>query len=275
MSTLQFQPEKKPLYSLVLVNYKTLDITRICLDLLRQHLGDSGIPVWVVDNYSNDESLDYLRTLDWINLIERTSAEPESGHIAHGKALDMALERVETDYLFLLHTDTFIFDKNVFSIMLKKCQINPKVVAVGCVEQLNRGTTRTLWRFSSRWVKHHARRLKLSLGLPSKEPRPYKEAHLKSFCTLWNSKLIKQHNLHFQMDEQVPGYALQDRMTEMGYEVELLSPRKIFSYLDHIQSGTVSAAGGYGTTHRRTKMYNTILDRMNSNLDQASSPRNK
>lgn len=274
MSNTEVLPENKPAYSLVLVNYKTLDITRICLELLHQHLGNSNIPVWVVDNDSADESLEYLRTLDWINLIERASPGREQGHIAHGKALDMALECIETDYVFLLHTDTFIFDKNVFSMMLNTCLKNPMVAAVGCVEQINRGTARTLWRFSSRWVKHHARRLKRSVGLRSKEPRPYKEVHLKSFCTLWNCKLMKQHQLRFLMDERVPGYALQDQMTGLGYEVKLLSPRKIFHYLDHIQAGTVAASGAYGTTHRRTKMYNTILKRMNSNFDDVSSPHN-
>ncbi|MCV4286071.1 glycosyltransferase [Pseudomonas capsici] len=256
---------KTPTFSIAIVNYKTLEITKICLDLLQQHLGNTPHQVWVVDNDSADDSTEYLRTLDWINLIERKSPGPECGHIAHGKALDMILERTETDYLFLLHTDTFIFDKKVFSMMLKKCIRNPKVAAVGCVEQLNRGTARTIWRFSSRLFKHHFRRLKLALGMRSKQPKPYREAHLKSFCTLWNTKLMKQHNLHFQMDERVPGYTLQDTMVELGYDIEFLSPRKIFSYLDHIQAGTVSAAGGYDTTHRRVKMYNEILERINKN----------
>jgi GT2 family glycosyltransferase len=275
MNNNDFLSQQKPPFSIVLVNYKTIEITRICLDLLHQHLGDSNIPVWVVDNDSADESTDYLRTLDWINLIERKAPEPEHGHIAHGKALDLVLERVETDFLFLLHTDTFIFDKNVFSMMLNKCIKNPKVVAVGCTEQLNRGTARTLWRFSSRLVKHHVRRLKLSLGLRSREPKPYREVYLKSFCTLWNCKLMKQHGMHFLMDERVPGYTLQDRMTQLGYVVELLSPRKIFSYLDHIQAGTVAAAGGYATTHRRTKMYNDILKRLKGDNNQVSAARHK
>jgi hypothetical protein len=71
------------------------------------------------------------------------------------------------------------------------------------------------------------------------------------------------------MDDRVPGYTLQDRMTELGYAVEMLSPRKIFSYLDHIQSGTVAAAGGYESTHRRTKMYNNILKRLNKETGKA------
>jgi GT2 family glycosyltransferase len=263
MSNTNLPAESPKNFSIVLVNYKTPEITKICLDLLHQHLGNENVPIWVVDNYSADESTEYLRTLGWINLIERSITAPEAGHIAHGKALDMVLERIDTDYLFLLHTDTFVFDKNVFPMMMNKCVKNPNVAAVGCVEQLNRGTTRTLWRYSSRLFKHHFRRMKKSLGLRTREPKPYKEVYLKSFCTLWNCKLIKQHGMHFSMDDRVPGYTLQDRMTELGYAVEMLSPRKIFSYLDHIQSGTVAAAGGYDSTHRRTKMYNNILKRLN------------
>ena len=149
-------------------------------------------------------------------------------------------------------------------MMLNKCIKNKNVVAIGCVEQINRGTARTVWRFSSRLLKYHYRRLKTSMGLRSREPKPYREVYLKSFCTLWNCKLVKQHGMHFSMDDRVPGYTLQDRMTELGYDIETLSPRKIFSYLDHIQAGTVAAAGGYGKTHRRTKMYNNILKRLNN-----------
>ena len=268
MNNTSFLAESSKSFSIVIVNYKTPEITKICLDLLHQHVGGI-VPIWVVDNYSADESTEYLRTLDWINLIERTVSEPEPGHIAHGKALDMVLERIECDYLLLMHTDTFIFDENIFPMMLNKCMKNPNIVAIGCVEQLNRGTTRTLWRFGSRLLKHHFRRLKISLGLRSREPKPYREVYLKSFSTLWNCKLIKQHGMRFSMDERVPGYTLQDRMTELGYVIEMLSPRKIFSYLDHIQSGTVAAAGGYEKTHRRTKMYNNILKRLNKDNSQS------
>lgn len=248
-------------YSLVLVNYKTPDITRMCLELLREHVQAQRIPVWVVDNDSADASLDYLRSLDWINLIERPSPGKEAGHIAHGKALDLALEKVETDYLFLLHTDTFVYDKEVFAMMIRECVRSPDMAAVGCVEQLNRGLLRDTWRLTSRFCKHHVRRAKLHLGMRSKQPRPYKETHLKSFCTLWNARLMKSLGLHFCMDEQVPGYTLQDRMSGLGYGIKFLSPRKIFSYLDHIQAGTVAAAGIYGENHRRTKMYQATLKR--------------
>lgn len=248
-------------FSLVLVNYKTPDLTRMCLELLREHVTQNQIPVWVVDNDSADASLDYLRSLDWINLIERPSPGKEAGHIAHGKALDLALGKVTTDYLFLLHTDTLVYDKEVFAMMMREGKKTPDMAAVGCVEQINRGAVRDTWRLTSRLCKHYIRRAKTRLGLKSKEPKPYRETHLKSFCTLWNARLMKSQGLHFCMDDRVPGYTLQDRMTALGYGIKFLSPRKIFHYLDHIQSGTVAAAGTYGKDHRRTKMYQATLKR--------------
>jgi GT2 family glycosyltransferase len=245
-------------YSVVLVNYKSLELTKACLDLLREGLQTSGAPLWVVDNYSDDASSEYLRTLSWINLIERKKTTPEAGRIAHGRALDAALDKIDTEYVFLLHTDTLIYDLSVFAMMIGQCAGPREVAAVGCVEQLNRGVGRSAWRLASRFIRHYARRSLRALGLNAKEPKPFREKHLKSFCTLWNVRLIKKHGLHFLTDDRNPGYDLQDRMTARGYKIVFLSPRKIFSYLDHIQSGTVTAMGGYANSHRRVKAYNQL-----------------
>jgi len=245
-------------YSIVLVNYKTHELTRTCLELLKIALHGTDAPVFVVDNDSNDASLEYLRSLDWINLIERKSGAPECGSAAHGRALDLALAQVETEYLFLLHTDTFIHDPDVFSLMIRQCSTPEDIVAVGCLEQLNRGVVRSAWRLTSRFAKHYTRRGLRALGMNAREPRPFREKHLKSFCTLWNARLIKHHGLHFHMSSGNPGYELQDRMTELGYRVECIAPRQLFRYLDHIQSGTVAATGGFARNHRRVKMYNRL-----------------
>ncbi|AKV05037.1 glycosyltransferase [Pseudomonas fluorescens NCIMB 11764] len=252
------QPPKKTNYSIALVNYKSLELTKTCLQLLQNIIQEEGVPVYVVDNDSRDSSTDYLRALKWINLIERKIEHPEAGNIAHGRALDLALSLVETKYLFLLHTDTFIYDLEVFNMMIAQCIDQHEVAAVGCLEQLNRGFLRSTWRVSSRFLKHYTRRGLKALGIRSREPKPYREIHLKSFCTLWNVRLVKKHGLHFQMDERNPGYELQDRMKELDYKIKFISPRKMFRYLDHIQSGTISSLGGYTSNHRRTKMYNQI-----------------
>lgn len=255
-----------PRFSIALVNYKTCEMTSACLELLREKIAGRDVPVWVVDNHSADASTLFLRGLDWINLIEREPVAGEPGHVAHGKALDLILERIDTDYILLMHTDTFIFDDTVFDLLLGHCNDNPNVAAVGCVEQLDRGLVRTAWRTSSRYCKHHYRRVLRQLGIPGRAPKPWKEAHLKSFCTLWNSKAMKERGLRFCMDDKVPGYTLQDRMVVAGFSIVEIAPRRLFRYLDHIQGGTVSARGGYAEGHRRTRMYDHALARIRDGI---------
>lgn len=251
----------RPTFSVVLVNYKTRDITKICLDLLRTALHQAKLcaDVWVVDNASGDESTDYLRTLDWIRLIEREVPPGEPGFVGHGRALDMVMQRVDSDYLLLMHTDTFIYDPAIIGLMLDAAAQDPSVCAVGCVEQIDRGLLGRSWRLATRFLKHHARRFKQALGMPSKDPKPYREVYLKSFCALWNLRIVKQHDLAFVMTERIPGYEMQDRLSALGYRIVYLPARRVFRYLDHIQAGTVAAAGTYGPGHRRTRMYERIL----------------
>ncbi len=259
--------ETLPSFSIALVNYKTLELTKICLELLKKHL-DAGdinaddVDVWVVDNGSNDESTDYLRGLDWIHLIERQPVAGEEGFAAHGKGLDLILAQIKSDYVFLLHTDTFIYDADVFGLMLRKCMAKHIIAAVGCQEQLNRGYLRSAWRITSRFCKHYVRRIKQKLGLKTKEPKPYRETYIKSFCALWNVKLMRQNGLTFLMENRIPGYEIQDIFKQKGYAIRLISPMKLFKYLDHVEAGTVGLVSGYSDINRRTKRKKSILQKL-------------
>ncbi|MDH5358575.1 MAG: glycosyltransferase [Gammaproteobacteria bacterium] len=254
-------PSKKPSYSIVLVNYKTHQVTSICLNLLHKAFKGSDVQVWVVDNNSNDASTDYLRSLDWIHFIERTPEDGEPGFMGHGLALDLVLDRISTDYLFLLHTDTFVHNPVIFETMMKQCLENENIAAVGCVDQLYRGRLRIAWRFITRFFKHYSRRIKLSLGLKSKQPKPFYEVYLKSFCALWNVKIMKEHALTFAMNNRTPGYEAQDQLMALGYKISYISARNIFKYLDHVEAATVSAQDGYHENHRRIKKYHAFLEK--------------
>ena len=56
--------------TICIVNYKTEELTRLCLRAIRKF---TKVPyeVVVIDNDSGDGSLKYLRSLKWIHLIER------------------------------------------------------------------------------------------------------------------------------------------------------------------------------------------------------------
>lgn len=254
-----------PSFSIAIVHYKTLELTKICLELLKSHL-DNGdldaqkVDVWVVDNGSKDASTDYLRSLDWIHLIEREPLENEEGFAAHGAGLNLILAQIKTDFVFLMHTDTFVYQPQVFDFMLEKC--GEKVAVVGCLEQLNRGYLRTAWRLVSRFCKHYARRAKLALGIKSKEPKPYREAYIKSFFALWNAKLMREKNVTFMMAHRIPGYELQDLFLSQGYQLITISAMKLFTFLDHVEAGTVGLKKGYSDLNRRVKRKKSILQKL-------------
>jgi hypothetical protein len=256
-----------PRFSIALVNYKTFELTKISLELLKKHLSKRGIDpdrvdVWVVDNNSQDESLEYLRSLDWINLIERVPTEHEEGFVAHGKGLDLILHEIKSDYLFLMHTDTFIYDASVFDLMLNFCLMDQEIVTVGCLEQVNRGYVRSGWRIISRFFKYYLRGLKLFLGLNSRPPKPYLEIYLKSFFALWNVKVMKEKGYSFFMENRIPSYALQDKLKKDGYRIKVISPMKLFKFLDHVEAGTVGLRAFYDDDNRRIKRKKILLKKL-------------
>ena len=241
-------------FGVVLVNYKTHQLTQACLDLLRQALKDYDAEVWVIDNNSDDASSEYLRSLEWINLIERKPPSTEKGSVAHGEALDLVLKRVNTEFLFLLHTDTLIHDSAIFEVMLTAADRGEKVYSVGCLEQKNRGPLRSSWRLMTRFVKYQAKRLKFGMGYRTTMPKYYRETHIKSFCALWNVRFLKAENLKFSMAFKNPGYEAQDRMQAAGYQRVVLKESEVFQYLDHLQART---KGNLGDSCRKN------LDRRN------------
>lgn len=262
------QPYTSPArFSIGLVNYKTLDLTKICLTLLKQHL-DSGVlaadrvDIWVVDNDSQDESTAYLRSLDWIHLIERPSPGKEQGFAAHGEGLDLILSAIDTDYLFLMHTDTFIYDPAIFEMCLQRMQSRQNVAAIGCLHQLNRGHFRLAWRTFTGFLKYYSRQFKLALGLPTRPPKPYIEPYIKSFFALWDAACIKQHGYRFYMAQQIPGYVLQDKLAADGYVIERIAPARLFRYLDHVEAGTVGLVSGYSGKNRRLLRKQTLLQQL-------------
>src|SRR6185312_4131555 len=99
---------RTPEVTILVPNYKTLELTKLCLRLLRKFTDPNQVKVIVVDNDSRDASLDYLRSLAWIELIERTAIPGESPPLSHARALDLGLARTNTPYVLSIHTDTLV-----------------------------------------------------------------------------------------------------------------------------------------------------------------------
>ncbi|GAI92305.1 unnamed protein product, partial [marine sediment metagenome] len=98
--------------TICVTNYKTLDFTRLCLRSIRKFTR-YPYEVIVVDNDSQDESLEYLKRLSWIRLIERRhKAGERRGSYDEGAALDLGLQNCNTEFYISMHSDTFVQKDN-------------------------------------------------------------------------------------------------------------------------------------------------------------------
>jgi len=92
-------------FSIIIPQYQTEQHIKLCLRSLRKY-SKSKLEVIVVDNNSGDGSLEYLKSLPWIKLIENQTRA--LGSQAHAEALDLGVKGATGAWLGFFHSDTIV-----------------------------------------------------------------------------------------------------------------------------------------------------------------------
>lgn len=224
--------------TILIPNYKTLQLTKLCLRLIRKHTDLSLAKVVVIDNDSKDDSLDYLRTLPWITLIERQSIKGESPPLSHSRALDLALVTVTTPYVLSIHTDTLVRNKQWLPFLLNEIKKDPAIGGIGSWKL----ETKTLWKrlFKSveRLYQHRYYQIigKKNHALEGVDDNHY---YLRSHCALYRIDLIKRYQTGFSDGDEVAGKAMFRKLVENGHKMVFLPSTALLKYMDHINHATM------------------------------------
>lgn len=89
------------LLSIIIVNYNVKNLLRNCLSSVLKASQSFECEIWVVDNASNDQSVDMLKDeYPTVNLIEN------SQNVGFAKANNQALKKVSGKYILMLNPDT-------------------------------------------------------------------------------------------------------------------------------------------------------------------------
>jgi hypothetical protein len=223
--------------TILIPNYKTLTLTKLCLRLLRKYTDTSYAKVVVIDNDSQDDSLEYLRTLTWIELIERKAIPGESAVQSHARALDLALENVTTPYVLSIHTDTLVKRIDWLPFLLSHIENDDKTAGVGSWKL----EAKPWWR---RWLKSMERFFQFAYYRLRDRRQHGLEGignnylYLRSHCALYRTPLLKQLQLHFADGDMVAGKEMHKRLVDAGYQMRFLSSEELIPYLDHINHAT-------------------------------------
>ena len=215
--------------TICIVNYKTEELTRLCLRSIRKFT-KAPYEVVVVDNNSGDSSLEYLRSLNWITLIERTGEDIPKGGWAHGTALNLALKECKTEYFMAMHSDTFIRREGWLQELVANMNSTTACTGGGKLD------LKPAWQVFLKKitdVKALKRRIK-----NKKEDKFY----IRTICALYNTEALHKNSLDFtlKMDEGVTcGKQLYYELLNLGYKTHPVSEWKMADMIYHLAHATM------------------------------------
>ena len=111
--------------TVIVVNYKTEDLTRQCVETFRAHYPTT--PLVVVDNGSDDDSTLYVRTLT----DDHTTISLNSDNLGHGPAMHQEILTLDTPYFFTLDSDCVTRRGGFLELMLERFKLNSNLYAIG------------------------------------------------------------------------------------------------------------------------------------------------
>ena len=215
--------------TICIVNYKTEELTRLCLRSIRKRT-KAPYEVIVVDNDSGDGSLEYLRSLKWIKLIERPGEVKQGGSWAHGTALDIGLENCRTEFFMAMHSDTFVRRDGWLEELTSLAADGAACVGGGKLDLRN-----PILDFLKRATDYRMFIKRLKKDEKSK-------FYARTICSLYKTEVLMKDNLRFAMGVEngfTCGKKLYYELVDRGYPTVVLPERRMANLIYHLAHATM------------------------------------
>lgn len=231
--------EDKVELTIVIPHYKTLELTKLCLRSLRKFTDIDRIRTIVIDNGSQDDSTEYLKTVKWIDLVERECEPGESGSLAHARALNLGLEMTTSPYMLSIHTDTIVCSDNWLTLLLANIKDNPNVAGVGSWKLEHKTKLKIFFKMIESWWQ-----TKISFPLRGKgegniEGRGKNYYYLRSHCALYRTELLKKYTDGFADGDETAGKVLHKKLVDAGFQMNFMTSHQLASNIKHLNHATM------------------------------------
>jgi glycosyltransferase involved in cell wall biosynthesis len=230
--------ETAPTVTICIPHYQVQDLMRLCLRAVRRYTDAPAYEVIVVDNGSTDEALPWLRSLDWITLVERGEATPANWIHAMNTALDIGLERARGPYYLIMHSDTIVKGRGWLGRMVEAIESGPNVASCGSGKLEQRGAFDRLVRNATDtkrfrlWLRRTVLRDAGARQLP-REPCP------RDYCAMYRTETLRQHGLSFVgKGGYSAGETVYYDLKGLGYDSAFIPVPEMMRNMDHIAHAT-------------------------------------
>lgn len=146
--------------SIIIVNWKVRNLLQSCLDSIFAERSYKNFEVIVVDNDSNDGSVDMIQMkFPQVRLIENHE------NIGFGRACNQGIKIAEGRYIFILNPDTLVKPNTLLSL-IDFMELHPKVGIGGCYVYYPDGTPQASFYKFPTMLSYFTRMLSLFRILP-------------------------------------------------------------------------------------------------------------
>jgi len=248
--------------TICVVNYKTPELIRLCVRSIRKFT-EFPYEVLVIDNDSQDESLQYLKSLSWIRLVERrpTTSEPGAGH-AHAGALDLGLANCNTEFFVSMHSDAFVKKAAWLTELISYFGSDDSIACVGSGKIESTPKWQTVLKKAT-----DLRTFKRKL-LREPDPVGMFRYYNRTICCLYRTEVLKRENLSFLMDRDkglAGGKKLYFELADRGYKTVELPPSVMGRYIIHIAHATqATTPQEFALRNKSVTKYHRLVDRVMS-----------
>jgi len=220
--------------TICIVNYKTLDFTRLALRCIRRYT-KHPYEVIVVDNDSRDESLEYLKSLKWIRLLERQSRDDYSGSRSHSAALELGYQSCDAEFFVSMHSDAFAYRDNWLADLIGYFGADERIACVGSGKLEMTSKWRVLLKKAT-----DLRTFKRKL-LREPDPTGRYRYYNRTICCLYRTGILRNENLSFLTDDErglTSGEKLYFDIVDRGYKTVELPTSLLSRYVIHLAHAT-------------------------------------
>lgn len=241
---------QRPRVTICIPHWQVRALISICLRSIRKHSSKYDLEVIVVDNGSKDASLDYLRSLNWIRLVER----PEETHTNWPgnvvTAWDRGIREATGDYFVTMHSDVFVKTDDWLDPFLARIDAHHKVAGVGAWKL---ELESPLYRYQKLVINNAVSAIKNLLG--ANKRITWRRGHYpRDYCAMYRRDVILKHDLTFcTVDGRGGGHAIAKRLWDAGYETRMIPVRELYDRIVHIAHGTAAVVAEKPLHHRRTQ----------------------
>ena len=242
---------KTPLVSICIPHWQVRDLMEVCLRSIRRRSAGVDLEILVVDNGSRDGSLDWLRSLSWIRLLERPDETPDNWPRNVFTAWDLGAQVARGRYYLTMHSDVFVKNDAWLTPFLRELSHGPNVGAAGAWKL---ELEHPLYRWQKRFVGGTVATIKGWFGKTGRCDANVGR-YPRDYCAMYRRDVVVERGFTFcpNPGEITGGHAIARQLWGAGFETRLFPVWEMAESVVHVAHATAAVSSGPGLHHSRSQ----------------------